>query len=751
MASDKKSKILRRTIATTTAVATVVLQTGGAGATTVISDSQENQSQDTAVINEVQEQIIEIESSYPGVPYFYYWTSGDDVYLNWDYGHVANRPSKIEAVIDSNQAFSDPSYIEVKPKGATFVPNIEGDFYLRVRFFDSSGDITHESIRKVIRNSTETRDIKGLKYEAAGTGVKLSWANFVDGIRSAKIFVDGKLYKDLVASDVKDNSYVVENVSEGSEIRISIINGNGLEYNGVVNIKEGTLQKASLIGLGLSSDGVGIEVDLSNTNFKKGNEFTVDINEKDGNAPIVSNFKVTLDQDGGSFVVYPNEGLSFMDTDYIVKITDVKTGDVYTYDYSHGIFALPSFVSASNGGEIVVAWDALDNIAGSELIWSTSEDFSSYQTISVNNGESGVLFDSGLKDGNVYLILTTYDDKGRVFSQNYGAVKVSQAYSSIDNLKGVYKDDNVVEFSWDKINTDIYEGIIKVNDTIIPLSNSQLSILNSVNTLTLGGFEKGNQYDVSLYLLDKDKNVYTSSISSLQESPDNSETSGVTIVAPNGVSALYTLNPGTLSLLLNQNIFKVSTNSPIGITIDGRNVSSVSGVYVNETNGINITGLIPEKEYKNIEVSYKDENGEVKSIKIDSLLIKKGSALDSFLINSYNKALSRSTNNIDEEGYNYWKRSLLNKTIGLSYFIRNLAYVPEFMGLVNSPQDLVTRLYQVLVLRDPEPQGLQFWTNVYNELIANGVSHVESTMKILTDMTTSTEFSNLAERLGVNP
>ena len=73
------------------------------------------------------------------------------------------------------------------------------------------------------------------------------------------------------------------------------------------------------------------------------------------------------------------------------------------------------------------------------------------------------------------------------------------------------------------------------------------------------------------------------------------------------------------------------------------------------------------------------------------------------------------------------------------------------MNLINSPQDLITRLYQVLVLRDPEPQGLQFWTSVYNELVSNGVSHMEATMKILSDMTTSNEFSNLAEKIGVNP
>ncbi len=45
--------------------------------------------------------------------------------------------------------------------------------------------------------------------------------------------------KELTASDVKDNSYIVENVKDGSEIKITIINGTGLEYNGSVIVKRG--------------------------------------------------------------------------------------------------------------------------------------------------------------------------------------------------------------------------------------------------------------------------------------------------------------------------------------------------------------------------------------------------------------------------------------------------------------------------------------------------------------------------------
>ena len=747
MASNKKFKILKGAVATT-AVAAVVMPGGGVGATTVISDSQTEGIQES----NTNDTVIKINSNKPDIPYCYYWTSGDTVYLSWDYGHVANRPTKIEAVIDSSADFSNPSYIQVKPKGAEFVPDISGDFYLRVRFFDSSGNVSHESIRKVIRNSSETREIKGLTQQVSGTGVKISWNNFTSGISSGQVFVNGQLYGNLSASDIKNNSVVVQNVSEGSEIKIRIINGNGLEYNGVVFVDKGSLQSVQKINLGLSQDGVGINVDLSQTGFKQGNRFLVKVVQKDDNDVIVSGTQITLNKDKGSFTIYPDTGKAFIDADYIVTITDLNTGDVYTYEYTHEIFALPNFVSVGlSTGEVVSTWDSIEGAASSELIWSTSPDFTNYSTIDVESGKYGVTFNTNLTTSQkVYLILKTYDQQGRIITQNVDVVMVGDTEGQLSNFKGVYKTDNVVEFSWNAINTDVAAGILKVNDKVVSLSSSELATLNSTNTLTVGGFTKGNKYDVSLYLLDSNGKVYKGNVTSIQ-TQGTSESTDVLIDGVTGIIGRYTINPGILTLLLDEGLYDVSPNSPIGILVNGQKISSVSAVYVPESNAINVTGLIPTKAYRNISLSYVSKSGESKTINIPNLTIKIGSSLDSFLVNAYNKAISRETQNIDEDGYNYWKNGLISKNITLGYFIRNLAYVPEFMNLINSPQDLITRLYQVLVLRDPEPQGLQFWTAVYNELVSNGVSHMEATMKILSDMTTSNEFSNLAQKIGVNP
>lgn len=747
MASNKKFKILKGAFATT-AVAAVVMPGGGVGATTVISDSQTEGVQES----NTNDTVIKINSNKPEIPYFYYWTSGDTVYLSWDYGHVANRPTKIEAVISSSADFSNPSYIQVKPKGAEFVPNITGDFYLRVRFFDSSGNVAYESIRKVVRNSTETREIKGLTQEVSGTGVKVSWNSFTDGISSGQVFVNGQLYGNLSATDIKNNSVVVQNVSEGSEIKIRIINGNGLEYNGVVFVDKGSLQSMSNIGLGLSQDGVGINVDLSQTNFKQGNRFLVKVVQKDDSDVIVSGTQVTLSKDKGSFTIYPDAGKTFYGTDYIVTITDLSTGDVYTYDYSHDIYSIPNFVSVGlSTGEVVSTWDQIEGVASAELIWSTASDFSNYSAVNVESGKNGVTFNTNLTTSQtVYLLLTTYDQQGRIVTQNVDAVMVGDTEGQLSNFKGVYKTDNVVEFSWNAINTDVAAGILKVNDKVVSLSSSELATLNSTNTLTVGGFTKGNKYDVSLYLLDSNGKVYKGNVTSIQ-TQSTSESTDVLIDGVSGIIGRYNINPGILTLLLDEGLYDVSPNSPIGILVNGQKITSVSAVYVPESNAINITGLIPTKAYRNISLSYVSKSGESKTINIPNLTIKIGSSLDSFLVNAYNKAISRETQNIDEDGYNYWKNGLISKNITLGYFIRNLAYVPEFMNLINSPQDLITRLYQVLVLRDPEPQGLQFWTSVYNELVSNGVSHMEATMKILSDMTTSNEFSRLAEKIGVNP
>lgn len=696
--------------------------------------------------------VIKTKSNLPEVPYFYYWTVGEGVITSWDYGHIANRPSKIEAVIDTNVNFSNPSYIKVKAKGAEFVPDLTGDFYLRIRFFDSSGNVTHESIRKVVRNSSETREIKGLRYAISGTGIKVSWNNFTDGIKSGQVIVDGKPHSNLTLSDIKNNSVVVNGISEGSEVKLKIMGNNGLEYNGVVFVEKGTFNSVSNINLSLSKDGVGINVDLLKTNFKQGNKFSVKVTQKSNNEVIVSGSSFVLSSDKGSFTIYPDAGKTFMNDDYTVSITDLGTGAVYNYDYSHSISEIDNMVSVGlSDGRVVASWNKINGVVSSELMWSTSEDFSDYKSIEIGSGKTGVSFNTNLNGGKiVYLLLTNYDAQGRIVSQDVDAVVVGNVESKLENFKGVYKNDTSAEFSWKNINSNVVGAILKVNDNIIVLSKSELATLNDVSSLITGGFKKGNKYNVSLYLLDSNGKVYSGSVSEILEQSSSYDGS-VSIEGVSGINAKYIPNPGVLTLSLDASMYDVANNSAIGILLNGQKLSNVSGIYVPESKSINIEGLIPTKSYRNISLSYVSKSGENKAINIPSLTINGGSPLDSFLVNAYNKAVSRDTQNIDEEGYGYWKKNLLNRNITLSYFIRNFAYVPEFMNLVNSPQDLITRLYNVLVLRDPEPEGLQFWTSVYNQLVSNGVSHKESTIKILIDMTTSSEFANLAGRLGVNP
>lgn len=746
MSSKMKLKILKGSVATT-AAASVLMGPIGAMAT-VTTESQVNGTQET-VINEVIT-TSPSQSNVQQVPYFYYWTLGKDVYLNWDYGHNANRPSKIEVVVDKDASFSNPSYVQVKPKGAQFVSPVDGSFYLRVRFFDSAGKITHESIRKVILNDTETREVKGLTQEPSGTGVKISWGSFTNGIQSGQVFVDGKPVGNLSQQDIQSNSYILQNVKPGSEVRVRIVNGNGIEYNGVIFIKETSIRETKIV-LKLSEDGTGIKLDFSGTSFKKGNKFNVKVVEKATGETIISDTSIELDKDGGSVSIYPDSGKTLQSTDYTVTITDLSTGAVYTIDYLHQIYALPMFTSVGlEGGKVVSSWIGPSNAAGAEIIWSGSEDFKDAQGVKVDAKSTGVSFDTGLSAGsNVYIFISFYDENGRIIAQDVSLTSIPKASNKLQNFKGTYKGESNVELSWDKIGSNIAEGIVKIDGAYRVLTDGELGILNSTNTLTLGGIKKGEKHDIELYLVDDKNNLYTGATSSISEA--TLELGDVLIEGVSGITANYVVNPGVLSLVLDPSIYDVSPNSSITITVDGKNISSISPTYVKESNAISIKGLIPTKKYSNISINYKDSKGETKTLTIPSLLIKKGSSLDSFLVNAYNKAVSRNTQNIDEDGYNYWKYGLLSKEINLSFFIRNLAYVPEFMNIVNSPEDLVTRLYQVLVLRDPEPQGLQFWTNVYNGLVSKGVSHQEATLKILTDMTTSGEFSNLAERLGVNP
>lgn len=755
MAKNKKSKFLKRAVATT--IATVMLPGAGGLATTISTNDVEknitiNGEETVNLDTNTRESSFKLKSNKQEVPYFYYWTNQNSVYLSWDYGHIANRPDKIEVVIDDNLEFKNPSYVRVKPKGAEFESNIDGDFYLRVRFYDSSGNVSHESIRKVVKNSTETREIKGLTYKSSGTGIKIEWANFVDGIKSGEVFVDGKQYKTLSSDDIKNNSVNILDVTEGSEIKIKILNGMDLEYNGVVIVKQGTLKPVADLELGLSGDGVGINVNFSRTNFKKGNRFSVSVKDLEDGEVIVQNSQIILEEDKGTFNVYPDAGKTFINSDYELTIKDVDSGEVYSYKYTHSLYTLPEFTSISlHGGNIISSWSKVEGVAHTDLTWNV-DGSNDYKSEKVDLSKNGVTFKSGISKGKVNLILTNYDDKGRILSQNFDTVIVTDGLESgLTSFKGIFKGENSAEFAYDKFGTKVVSGILQLNDQMIALSTDQLNSANLTNSFIVNGVDKNQKYTAKLYLLTEDGNVLTSESSEILSEDDANKLSNVIIKGDSGISGKYTIDTGILTLTLNSNMYNVDKNSTVNLTVGGNKISSISASYDSTTNSINIKGFIPTKEYSDIVISYKDNSGESKSINLKTLLITKGSVLDSFLVGAYNNSISRKTQLIDEDGYNYWKIGLLDRKFGLSYFIRNLAYVPEFMSLINSPQDLVTRLYNVLVLRNPDPQGMQFWTYLYNELIKNGVSHTEAVLKILVDMTSSSEFANLAARLKVNP
>ena len=765
MVRNKKSKFLK--CAVTTATATIVgtvLPSGSVLATTVITEGQVEDEQNVNAEGSVnldsvsddstsKGSVLKLKSNKQEVPCFYYWTDQNAVYLSWDYGHIANRPSKIEVVIDNNPEFTNPSYVHVKPKGAEFIPNMDGDFYLRVRFLDSSGGVSHESVRKVIRNSSETREIKGLSYTPSGTGIKVEWANFVDGIKSGQVFLNGELYKILSEDDIKSNSVTIPNATEGSEIKIRILNGKGLEYNGVVMVKEGSLTPVAPIELGLSSDGVGIGVDLSKTNFTKGNMFLVKVRDTEDGEVIVENSQITLEQDKGSFVIYPDSGKTFLNGNYEVVITDMKNGGVYTYKYSHNLSQFPTFTSIPfSNGDVISSWSRLDGVAATDLTWY-ADGTSDYKSEKVSVDSNGITFKTGLPSGQkINLILTNYDNQGRIISQNFDSIIVgSQDVKTLDSFKAVFKGDSSSEFSWKKIGVNVVGGILVLNGRMIALSPAEVRNANSIDSFVVSGLDKKQSYSVDLYLLDDQGTVYRGTSPSILSGDVSEEFSDVIIEGGTGILGRYAVNPGILTLVLDENLYDVAPGSKISLTVAGKTISSLSAEYIADSHSINIRGLIPTKNYSDFVITYKDSSGESKSINLKSLLIKVGSVLDSFLIGAYNKSISRATNLIDEDGYNYWKNGLISKEINLSYFIRNLAFVPEFMSLIKSPEDLITRLYNVLVLRNPEPQGMKFWTSVYNELIKSGVSHNETVLRILTDMTSSPEFSNLAERLRVNP
>ena len=123
--------------------------------------------------------------------------------------------------------------------------------------------------------------------------------------------------------------------------------------------------------------------------------------------------------------------------------------------------------------------------------------------------------------------------------------------------------------------------------------------------------------------------------------------------------------------------------------------------------------------------------------------------LEDFLFNSYYFAFDREP---DENGYNYWKDQLeVEGNLSGKYFLINLMFAErEFADRNLSDEDLIKALYQIVVNRQYDTEGLNYWIYMYGEYLNEfGGDKYEAKKTLVLRMAYEPEFGRLCDEMGI--
>ena len=164
-----------------------------------------------------------------------------------------------------------------------------------------------------------------------------------------------------------------------------------------------------------------------------------------------------------------------------------------------------------------------------------------------------------------------------------------------------------------------------------------------------------------------------------------------------------------------------------------------------------ITGLRPKTEYRDIEVTFKLENGLTAKHKLDVFTTKeevappKGKVAD-FVAKIYRIALNREP---EINGWRFWVSKLESKEISVGQFINDLMVQDEFIDRFLSKEDFIKMMYQIVLGREPEEEGKNYWMGKYDEYKTQEDSLINLRMRIASEMMNEKEFKEYVSSMGL--
>ncbi|OAT87213.1 DUF4214 domain-containing protein [Candidatus Arthromitus sp. SFB-turkey] len=193
----------------------------------------------------------------------------------------------------------------------------------------------------------------------------------------------------------------------------------------------------------------------------------------------------------------------------------------------------------------------------------------------------------------------------------------------------------------------------------------------------------------------------------------------------------------------------IDLEQPIGLVMGDEAFTGFSIKFNESGTGFTIEPTIPKKKYENIEVEIPLKDGTTFKMSIKEFTTQPADTAQDWLSNAYWFAFERFP---DEEGYNYWyAHRILPKTLNGEYFLNNLLFAEnEFTNRNLQDKELIAALYQIVVNREYDEEGLNFWVGIYNENLQNAQGDKKLAQEVLVDrMAHEPEFGKLCERVGI--
>ena len=398
-------------------------------------------------------------------------------------------------------------------------------------------------------------------------------------------------------------------------------------------------------------------------------------------------------------------------------------------------------------------YDSISDGQGAVTLTLTEANGTQEERFSLDNlGNFSGKVISGLKPGTTYNIVgeAVYTDKN---GNTYTRKSNSHKFTTINFSSSVT---NVTNNS---ATINITHGTLPNNVTyplyITLTPNASVTvdpkIESTTNTVSLTGLAANTSYTYEIKDAAGNGNVIDKGIFRTT----SSTITGGGITGGGSTGGSVTSGDLTTNDINRADIKDVSVSIPVGNTTlannlrDGRDYkTNIEGVTVTYSNGkVEFTGLVPEKDYRDLTITYTDKDGRTRTVKVSSFKTKASETkLRQFIVDVYRYSLDRVA---DERGFAYWEDQLKNKKTSPDEFVKNLLNEPEFINKHTTTTAKIEGLYQVIVNRKSDSQGLSFWTKKYDDLVAKGYSESMALRVIVDEMVNEQEFKNRVRDLGL--